>query len=113
MNPRPLLKHFPELSQLPQERQEALLLQAHELATGPDRRLETWRNNILALAAVSAVCLLLTFWLAPALGLSAAMSGVLIMVVILPAFVYIQQRRYIARLRPEVEKLVGHRNSTP
>lgn len=106
MNPKPLLKHFPELEHLSPEQQEALLTQAHEEATGPARRLETWRNNIFALVVVSALSLLVIFWLGPALGLPNALSAVVVMVVVLPAFIYVQQRRYIERLKRIVPRLL-------
>lgn len=99
MNPKPLLKHFPELAHLPPDEQEALLRLAHEDATGPDQRMQTWRNNLVSLVLVSALCLGLIFWVGPALNLSRPSTAMVIMLGILPAFIVIQQRRYIARLR--------------
>lgn len=107
MDPKPLLKHFPELEHLSPERRETLLTQAHEEATSPKMRLEIWRNNVFGLMAVSAISLLIIFWLGPALGLSNAVGAGVVMVVVLPVFIYVQQRRYIGRLKRIVPRLLG------
>lgn len=99
MNPKPLLKHFPELAHLPREEQETLLRQAHEDATSPEQRLATWGNNLFGLVLISALCLGLIFWVGPALNLSRPTTAMVIMLVVLPVFIVIQQRRYTARLR--------------
>ncbi|MDQ2076154.1 hypothetical protein [Marinimicrobium sp. ABcell2] len=109
MNPKPLLKHFPELAHLPQEEQESLLRRADEDATGPEHRLETWRSNLLSLAVVTGLSLALIFWLGPVLNLSRQSTAIFIMVVVLPGFIVIQQRRYIARLKPFVAQRLKHR----
>ncbi len=106
MNPKPLVRHFPELEQLPPERQQAVLEKAHKEVTAPERRFETWRNNIFALAIITGLSLAIIYWLGPALNLARSTTAIVIMVVVLPAFIYIQQRRYIARLRPEIQRLV-------
>ena len=111
MNPKPLLKHFPELAQLPREEQETLLRQAHEDATGPEQRLETWRNNLAGLVLVSALCLGLIFWVGPALNLSRPSTAMVIMLVVLPVFIVIQQRRYIARLRSTLTQRLNNRDA--
>lgn len=111
MNPKPLLKHFPELAHLPRDQQEALLREAHEDATG--QRLETWRSNLFGVVLVSALCLGLIFWVGPALDLSRRNTALIIMLVVLPAFIIIQQRRYISRLRTFVaQRLEGKSKST-
>lgn len=110
MNPKPLLKQFPELEHLPTARREALLLTAHKEVTGPDRRLETWRTNLLSLAVISAITLIAVIWVGPALGLSGPATAVVIMVVVLPAFIYVQQRRYVHRLKPVVARLLQNEN---
>lgn len=111
MNPKSLLKHFPELAHLPREEQETLLRQAHEDATGPEQRLETWRNNLSGLVLVSALCLGLIFWVGPALNLSRPGTAMVIMLVVLPAFIFIQQRRYIARLRSFLTQRLKYRDT--
>src|SRR5690625_1737189 len=97
MNPKPLLKHFPELAHLPRDQQEALLREAHEDATG--QRLETWRSNLFGVVLVSALCLGLIFWVGPALDLSRRNAALIIMLVVFPAASSCQQRRYISSLR--------------
>lgn|SRR5690554_4743557 len=111
MNPKPLLKHFPELAHLPPEEQEALLHQAHEDATGSDQRMATWRNNLFGLVLVSALCLGLIFWAGPALNLSRPTTGMVIMLVVLPVFIVVQQRRYIARLRSFLTQRLKHHDT--
>lgn len=106
MNPRPLVRHFPELEQLPPERQQAVVEKAHKEVTAPERRFETWRHNIFSLAIITGLSLAIIYWVGPALELARSTTAIVIMVVVLPAFIYIQQRRYIARLRPEVQRLV-------
>jgi hypothetical protein len=109
MNPKPLLKHFPELAHLPQQEQETLLLRAHEDAAGPEHRLQTWRSNLFSLAVVSALSLGLIFWIGPAVNLSRQTTAIIIMVVVLPGFIFVQQRRYIARLKPFVAQRLKRR----
>src|SRR5690625_2102231 len=96
MNPKPLLKHFPDLAHLPRDQQEALLREAHEDATS--QRLETWRSNLVGVVLVSALSLGLLFWVGPALDLSWRNAALIIMLVVLPAFIITPQRRYISRL---------------
>src|SRR5690625_7170059 len=91
MNPKPLLKHFPELAHLPRDQQEALLREAHEDATG--QRLETWRSNLFGVVLVSALCLGLFFWVGPALDLSRRNTALIIMLVVLPTYFYCHHRR--------------------
>lgn len=106
MNPRPLLKHFPELDQLSPERQQTVLEKAHKEVTTPERRFEAWRQNIFSLAIITGLSLAIIYWVGPAMNLTRSTTAIVIMVVVLPAFIIIQQRRYIARLRPEVQRLV-------
>jgi hypothetical protein len=106
MDPKPLLKHFPELEQLPPERRQAILEKAHKEVAAPERRFETWRHNIFSLAVITGLSLAIIYWIGPALNLTRMTTAIIIMVVVLPAFIYIQQRRYLARLRPVVQRLV-------
>lgn len=106
MNPKPLVKHFPELAPLSPERQQAVVQQAHKEVSAPERRFEAWRQNIFSLAIITGLSLAIIYWLGPALNLTRSTTAIVIMVLVLPAFIIIQQRRYIARLRPEVQRLV-------
>lgn len=106
MNTQLLLRHFPELQNLPEERREEILHQAHERTYSHERKLEHWRRNLISLGWISAVSLFLVLVAGPALNLSRPATGGVIMVVVLPLFMYLRHRQYISQLRPEVEALV-------
>lgn len=107
MNVSLLIKHFPQLQELPPERQRSLLQQAHDRAYSPDRKLQHWRRNLVSLVWVTAVTLFLALVAGPALGVSKALTGTLIMVLVLPGFMVYRHMQYVAELRPEVEKLLA------
>lgn len=106
MNIQLLRRHFPELRELPEERQAQLLNRAHERVYSPERKFEHWRRNLISLVWVCAISLFVALVAGPALELSRPATGGIIMVVVLPLFVWWRHRQYVSQLRPEVEALV-------
>lgn len=113
MNSERLLKHYPELHELPRDTRLALIEKAQAEAFGQQQKLPNWRRNLMTLAVIVALSLLFVLVLGPALGLSeGAIAGVM-MVGVLPVFIYVQHRRYIAHLRPAVmNELARYREKT-
>ncbi len=106
MNVRLLSKHFPQLAQRPEKEQAAILQQAHERAYSTDNKFAHWRGNVISLVWICAVSLFITLVVGPALELSRPATGGIIMVVVLPAFMFVRHRQYVAQLRPEVEAIL-------
>lgn len=106
MNTALLLRHFPELKELPASRQEAILQQAHDRAYSNERKLEHWKRNVISLVWVTAVSLFIALVAGPALALPRVATAGIIMLVVLPAFIYARHRQYIGVIRPEVEALL-------
>lgn len=113
MNIQLLRRHFPELREWPEERQAELLARAHERAYSPDRKLEHWRRNLLSLVWICAISLFIALVAGPALGLSRPATGGVIMVVVLPLFIWWRHRQYVTQLRPEVEALIREAKTKP
>ncbi len=113
MNIQLLRRHFPELRELPEERQSQLLSRAHERAYSPERKLQHWRRNLISLVWVCAISLFLALVAGPALGFSRPATGGIIMVVVLPLFVWWRHRQYVAQLRPEVDALMREAKTKP
>ncbi|WP_111641453.1 hypothetical protein [Marinimicrobium alkaliphilum] len=103
MNSNLLLRHYPELHHLPPEAQLSVLEKAKEDAFGQSQKLRIWRKNMVTLAIICAISFGLVMWVGPALGLPGVATAVVMMVVVLPVFMIVQQRRYIADLRPAVQ----------
>ncbi len=106
MNTALLLRHFPELKELPASRQEAILLEAHDRAYSSERKLEHWKRNVISLVWVTAVSLFIALVAGPALSLPRVATGAIIALVVLPAFMYVRHRQYLGLIRPEVEELL-------
>ncbi len=111
MNVRLLSRHFPQLAPLPEKEQAAILQQAHERAYAPENKLNHWRGNVISLVWICAVSLFLALVAGPALGLSRPATGGIIMIVVLPAFMFLRHRQYVAQLRPEVDAILRRTQS--
>lgn len=109
MNVKPLLKYFPEIHHLPQDAQLRLLQSAHEQAFGAQNKLRIWRNNLMGFVVLILACVVLIAVIGPWLSLQASTTGVLLMLIVFPVFLFVQQRRYLASLRPLVRQL-AHQN---
>lgn len=113
MNTALLSRQFPELQPLPPEQRERLLREAHERAYAPERKLEHWRRNVFSLIVITGACLALTVAIGPALGLGQAAIAGVIMVLVLPAFMFWRHRQYVRQLRPELAALMRQREWPP
>ncbi len=109
MTPQRILKQFPELGPFTPEQQQQLFQAAQKDAFGPDLKLERWRGNILNFALMFAVSALFVAWLAPALALSRDLAALFMLVVILPAFFILQQRRYQHLIRRALARQIAAR----
>ena len=98
MNVKPLLKYFPEIHHLAVEQQVALLLQADQITRSPENKLRIWRTNMVGLLALIAITYCVIAFIGPALKLSTSATGISLMVVIFPLFIYLQHRRHIGLL---------------
>jgi len=99
------LKHFPELSELPIEEQLKRLASAKALAFGPDTRLQRWRGNIVQFFLMFAGSAAFMVLAVPSLHLSQDTAAIIMLVVVLPAFFYVQQRRYLYLIRQALQQL--------
>ena len=99
------IKFFPELHALPESEQAQRLSEAKALAFGPDRKLVRWRGNLLHFGVMFTVSVLFMVLLAPALSLSREAAALVMLVLILPAFFILQQRRYIRLVRLALAEL--------
>jgi len=113
MNIPLMLKSFPELRSLSEERQEAVLREAHERAYSPENKLKHWRANMMSLVWITAIALFLTLVARPALGLSGGAMGAIIMFLVLPAYMYQRHRQYVAELRPQVQAILATQGGEP
>jgi antibiotic biosynthesis monooxygenase (ABM) superfamily enzyme len=83
MNSERLLRHYPELHELPRKTRLALIEKAQADTFGPQQKLANWRKNLVTLAVIASLSLLIVLVLGPALGLSdGAVAGVMMMVVL-------------------------------
>ncbi|WP_319835134.1 hypothetical protein [Gilvimarinus gilvus] len=98
------LKHFPELRHLPIEEQRERLSQAKAAAFGPDQKLTRWRGNLLQFAVMFGMSVLFMMVIAPALALSQDASALVMLLVVLPVFFVLQQRRYLALIRKSLHE---------
>lgn len=112
MNVKPLLKYFPEIHHLPADEQLRLLQRAYDQAFGPENKLQIWRKNLVGFALLIAVCGLIIAVAGPMLSLAPSSTGIILMVIIFPLFIVLQQRRYIAQLRPVVHQLLHKATET-
>ncbi|UUA71375.1 hypothetical protein [Cellvibrio sp. QJXJ] len=105
MNPKRLIKHFPELANLPETEQRALLDKAYKDVFSQENKMKNWRSNLISAALMTSLCFLFVLVLRPALGISSQTSAWVLMLVALPVYFFIQQRRYIQQLRASLKKI--------
>ncbi|WP_049722872.1 hypothetical protein [Gilvimarinus polysaccharolyticus] len=98
------LKYFPELSELPVAEQQQRLNNAKAIAFGPDNRLQRWRGNTLLFGLMFIGSVGFMALIAPALGLSQDAAAIIMLVVVLPAFFVLQQRRYLRLIRRALQQ---------
>lgn len=106
MNFKHLAKHFPELTAMEPEQQQALLAQAYQNAFTSEHKLKIWRSNLASALIMASVCFLFVLVLRPALGLTQQTSAIVLMLIAFPAYFFIQQRRFIKRLRDSLHKIL-------
>lgn len=106
MNPKRLLKYFPELASLPEAEQSTLLDKAYKDVFSQENKMRNWRNNLISAAIMTSLCIVFVLLLRPALGMSQQTSALLLMLVALPIYFFIQQRRFIQQLRTSLKKFM-------
>jgi len=106
MNTKRLAKHFPELAAMEPAEQQALLTRAYNDAFSAENKMKNWRNNLISAAIMASLCFLFVLVLRPALGMSQQTSAIVLMLVALPAYFFIQQRRFISHMRGSLQKLL-------
>lgn len=106
MNFKRLAKHFPELAAMEPAEQQALLARAYQNAFSAEHKMKNWRNNLISAVIMASLCFLFVLVLRPALGMSQQTSAVVLMLIALPAYFFIQQRRFISQLRGSLQKLL-------
>lgn len=106
MNPKRLLKYFPELTGLPQPEQYALLDKAHKDAFNHADKMKHWRTNVITAVIMTGICFLCVWALPQILSVSPQTSAWFLMLVVLPTFFYIQHRRFIQQLRSSLQKFL-------
>ena len=90
---------FPELQQLPPEEQTERLEAAKRKVFGPDNTLARWRGNLIQFTLMFAVSAVFMGLLVPVLSLSRDLAAIVMLVMVLPGFFILQQRRYIRIIR--------------
>jgi ABC-type spermidine/putrescine transport system permease subunit I len=106
MNPKRLVKHFPELAELPQAEQYALLDKAYKDAFNQADKMKNWRTNVITAVLMTSVCFLCAWALPKILPISPQASAWFLMLVVLPVLFVIQHRRFIHQLRTSLQKIL-------
>ncbi len=106
MNPKRLVKHFPEIAALPEAEQRALLDKAYKDVFSTENKMRNWRSNLISAAIMTCLCIAFVLVLRPLLGMSQQTSALLLMLVALPVYFFIQQRRFIQQLRTSLQKFL-------
>lgn len=104
MNLKRLLKHFPEIAMYPETEQHALLDKAYKDVFSPENKMRNWRNNLMSAAIMTSLCIIFIQVLRPALEMSQQTSAFVLMLIMLPGYFFIQQRRFIHQLRTSLKK---------
>lgn len=86
--------------------QQRLLALAYQNTFAPEHKMKIWRSNLLSALLMAGLCFLFVLVLRPALGMSQQTSALLLMLIALPAYFYIQHRRFITQLRHNLQKLL-------
>ncbi|HEY7886174.1 MAG TPA: hypothetical protein VIC08_14615 [Cellvibrionaceae bacterium] len=90
---------FPQLQALPADEQIRCLDAAKRRVFGPQNAMARWRGNLTNFALMFAVSAVFMGLLVPALSLSRDVAAILMLLVVLPAFFIMQQRRYVSMIR--------------
>ncbi len=106
MNFKRLAKHFPELAAMTPAEQEAMLARAYQNTFAAEHKMKVWRNNLINAAVMASLCFLFVLVIRPALGMSQQTSAIVLMLIALPAYFFIQHRRFIKQLRSSLQKLL-------
>jgi len=99
MHPKRLIKHFPELAQLPTYEQENIIREAQTRLENNTHRLHALRDNLLRAGLLFGFCLLIIEYAPLVVGVSQATTAIVIMAVVIPAYLVIQQQLYLRKLR--------------
>lgn len=113
MSPKRLINYFPELAHLPTKEQETILSDAQERLQKDKHNLRTLLDNLFRAGILFGACLLIIWYARPFLGISHQTAALCIMIVVIPCYLFIQQRIYLRKLRRELAKTinVNRRNS--
>jgi hypothetical protein len=106
MNFHRLSRHFPELKPMSLDQRESILKQADQALTQQVSPLARVRDKLFDLTLILGASLLVIKVIAPALSLTQEFTALVVMLVILPGYFLLQQRRYIGKLRRELQKLL-------
>lgn len=86
--------------------QQALLAKAYQDAFSTERKMKNWRSNLLSALVMTGLCFLFVMVIRPALGMSQQTSALILILIALPAYFFIQQRRFIEQLRASLQKFL-------
>lgn len=86
--------------------QQALLTRAYQNAFSAEHKMKNWRNNLISAVIMASLCFLFVLVLRPALGMSQQASAIVLMLVALPAYFFIQHHRFINQMRGSLQKLL-------
>ncbi|HCS65115.1 MAG TPA: hypothetical protein DIW64_14180 [Cellvibrio sp.] len=86
--------------------QQALLTRAYQNAFSAEHKMKNWRNNLISAVIMASLCVLFVLVLRPALGMSQQASAIVLMLVALPAYFFIQHHRFINQMRGSLQKLL-------
>lgn len=106
MNFKRLARHFPELAAMEPAEQQALLTRAYQNAFSAEHKMKNWRNNLISAAIMASLCFLFVLVIRPALGMSQQTSAIILMLLALPVYFFIQHRRFINQMRDSLQKLL-------
>lgn len=104
---------FPELHHLPAEEQRRRLADARRRVFGPDNALARWRGNLINFALMFGLSAAFMAVLVPALSLSRDLAAIIMLVVVLPGFFLLQQRRYVRMMRTALAEAADDTESRP
>lgn len=86
--------------------QQALLARAYQNVFSAEHKMKNWRNNLISAAIMTSLCFLFVLVLRPAFGISQQTSALILMLIALPTYFFIQHRRFIKQLRSSLQKLL-------
>lgn len=83
-----------------------MLARAYQNTFAAEHKMKVWRNNLINAAVMASLCFLFVLVIRPALGMSQQTSAIVLMLIALPAYFFIQHRRFIKQLRSSLQKLL-------